>query len=182
MWVNPCGISEVADYQTGGGYWVTPDWHGYGFTMSAGVGSQVAPAGYAGLPAGEALCACGTVAASYDAVAGIGLNVNQPIDGGTPQTTVPVGVGIGYTLFGFQPGMRLELHGLNGATNAAERWCVNLTGPSDIVAWSEFQNACWDGTGPFYNNQPLREVLVMVPGDVVADKAFEFCVAQLNAQ
>ena len=100
---------------------------------------------------------------SWDDIAMIGCNVNQPVEGGQgsegtwlPTDTREVCVyGSGFE--------RIQIQGPEGASNANDRWCAPVPPGGGCVEWIGFNTQCWDYTGAFYAGQPLQVVGALQP-------------------
>jgi hypothetical protein len=169
----------------GGGSYVTMgDWHGYAFTSANGTGSTISPMNFDALTPGQPLCAKGTVgaAADYSGTALVGVNLNQPMGMGMPQTVMMSKAGVYVQVKNNASStLRLQIQGPNGSTDAMDRWCAPLMGTSAFIPWATFNTACWDNTGTAYSGQPLVAAMVIVPGGATDPVTFDFCIQQLMA-
>ena len=93
------------------------------------------------------LCVSGTLGAdiSYASGTGLGINLNQSVDGSTAGTVLVSGTGlsISYSNCG-SSALHLQLNTADGS----KQWCVLLTGTGTAlnVPWSSFTTNCWDST------------------------------------
>jgi hypothetical protein len=100
---------------------------------------------------------------SWEDIAMIGCNVNQPIDGGdgSQLTWVPDGTaGICIEGRGFE---RIQIQGPTGAANPNDRWCAAVPFTGGCVEWQEFNTTCWDNAGNYYRGEPLEVVAALQP-------------------
>ncbi len=168
-----------------GGYFVSGDWAGYGWTATDGSsGSTIVPDNFGevyGLP----FCASGNVAAApdYSGVGIIGVNLNQDFVAGSPIESVwPRNDGVTVTVTNVKGSdLRLQVNGPNGATDANDRWCAPLGTASGtyFVPWSNLNTRCWDNSGAFYTGQAIVSAQLLVPGSNTTDIEFDFCMDAL---
>jgi hypothetical protein len=87
----------------------------------------------------------------------------------------PDGSGLAYnvTNTGRSP-LRVQIQGMAGWPSQA--WCATITGASGRIPWSQFNSACWDGSGTVYDGTPLQNVMILVPGSNVYAVPFSFCL------
>jgi len=100
---------------------------------------------------------------SWDDIAMIGCNVNQPVEGGqgSEGTWLPTDTReICVYGSGFE---RIQIQGPEGASNANDRWCAPVPPGGGCVEWIGFNTQCWDYTGAFYAGQPLQVVSALQP-------------------
>ena len=78
----------------------------------------------------------------------------------------------------------MQVVSVDGATGENEYWCARFTTFDQpvVIPWSDFNTACWDGSGTTYGMQPLASVTVYVPGDNVAARPFDFCINDVAVQ
>ena len=186
---------------TGGtpeGWWTYDplNWHGCAWTgidsTVAGSTTTIVPQEFLTHTAGEPYCVTGTVHDSYEAVALLGFNLNEDPAGadcsydpatatqmGPPGVTLGgSGIAINFTK-SIASTLRVQIQGPDGATNENDRWCATITsvGGKVHMPYSEFNTACWDGTGNAYNNEPISAVVFLVPGaDTGNFTEFDFCI------
>jgi hypothetical protein len=170
-----------------GGYFRTGTWNGYAFTATTLPGTTITPATFDMLPAGEAFCVSGSVAAdpAFGGVSLLGFNINQAqqaAEGETAPavaTAVPTGTGIAvrFTKTVAAP-LRIQIQGPTGETNENDRWCYEIpeTTGTAFARYDQFNTACWDGTGTGYTGQPLTAVLFSVPGDDTTPTPYGYCI------
>ena len=139
----------------------------------------------------------GKVFSNYDAVALLGFNIAQPAAGAScvykpvttgdpplPAAPLPAGTtGIAIN-WGRAVGsqFRIQIQGPNGANDANDRWCYNITdstGPS-FAPYAMFNTKCWDGTGTNYPasnlaSKPISAIVFLVPG-TTAVQNFDFTI------
>jgi hypothetical protein len=133
------------------------------------------------------LCGTGSVAASLDfrEFAAVGFNLNQAVDQTVPGTVIPAASSLVVNFTSSSNGpLRIAIHGPNGDTVAAERWCAELgtvaAGPV-AVPYSVFNTECWlGGSGTTYARQPIRSVLLIVPGSDTSSIPFNVCFTGLS--
>ena len=53
-------------------------------------------------------------------------------------------------------------------------------GAGGFIAWTDFNTACWDGSGTAYALQPLAVASVQVPGGIDAAIPYDFCLNDLT--
>ncbi len=100
---------------------------------------------------------------SWEDVAILGCNLNQPIEGGTgnegtwsPDLTQSICVeGTGFT--------RIQIQGPMGKTDALDRWCANVPQGGGCVGFATFNTECWDGTGIDYMGEELQIAMALQP-------------------
>lgn len=173
-----------------GGYVTTLTWHGYAWTATDGVSaSTISPADFSALPAGQQLCASGTVAgtADYSAVAMLGFSLSQDEgdpapDPGTwsPLDDLQIG-GLTYNVTNNTgTPLRIQIQGPDGDTDPTQRWCAEIIGQTGSIFWHTFNTQCWEGgAGTAYNGiDALESIMVLVPGDLAA-RAFDFCIYEI---
>jgi len=178
-----------------GGYVTRGDWHGYAWTMAitgsypGAVVSTITPATFATLTTlDHQLCAQGVVGKSgdYGGVGMVGINLHQAMSvppAGQPPTLLytPTGTGIAFAVTN-NGGSNLRIQLQDDSGTAAGRWCSSISGEATgTLTWADFNTTCWSpATGSAYNKQPLRDISVLVPGNDVADIAFDFCITVLS--
>jgi hypothetical protein len=168
-------------------YWSSSPWQGYAWIGSSGTGTTVSPANFETHAAGSPYCISGSVAAmsDYSGTAMIGFNINQAegattVGTWTPASTSSGGVQVSVTNRGGSP-LRIQIQGVNGGTDATQRWCADLTGSGGLIPWTSFNTACWDPTtGTAYSGQPIAAVLVLVPGNNQTAVSYDFCIDSLG--
>lgn len=169
---------------SGGAYIEAGAWHGYAFTSASGTGSTISPMNFEARQKGQPLCAMGTVgaAADYSGTALVGMNLNQPMGMGSPQTVMMSKAGV-YVQVKNNAGstLRVQIQGPNGAMDANDRWCASLSGASAFIPWAKFNTKCWDNSGTAYSGQPLVAAMVLVPGTAMDPVKFDFCIETLMA-
>ncbi len=139
----------------------------------------------------------GKVFSNYDSVALLGFNIAQPAAGAScaykpvtagdpplpaaplPSGTTGIAINWGRSV-GSQ--FRIQIQGPNGATDANDRWCYNISdagGPS-FAPYAMFNTKCWDGTGTNYPasnlaSKPISAIVFLVPG-TTAVQNFDFTI------
>lgn len=176
--------ASVSTGSDSGPYFVSGSWHGFAWTSAAGMGSTIMPMDFSAVTAGMPRCVKGSVAATtdYSGTAMLGVNLNQDNSTGAMQMTVTpskAGVQIEVMNNAMSP-LRLQVQGLDGATNADDRWCAVVSGTGGFIPWSMFNTACWDGSGKAYNKEPISAAMLLVPGTTGSAVAFDFCLKSLS--
>lgn len=182
------------------GYWESGDWHGCAWTGvdTRGVGTTITPQDFLTKPAADAYCVSGTVGADpeYESVALLGFNINEPntetceyeavTDATIPPPTGETqasGIAVNFVKQGGDTAFtwRVQLQGANGhlsgEAGASDRWCATITEVQGkvFIPYSDFNTACWDGSGQDYAGEPITAVSFLVPGSPEATP-FNFCV------
>lgn len=168
-------------------YLVIGGWHGYVWDSVTIAGSTITPTSFATAPAGGPYCASGSVASdiNFGGVGIIGWNINQPPGAGTdPPLDVVYPSGTGLTVNFTNNGtsqLRVQIQGLNGATDANDRWCYDIStsayGPVTIP-FSSFNTTCWDTTlGTYYAGQAISAAMLLVPGNDAVATSFNICLS-----
>lgn len=207
------GITSTGGANTGGtpsrpaGYWMASDWGVTDVTWSGcvwtdvdsvtGSTSSIAPADFTGHAPLAPYRVSGSVFNSYESVALLGFNLNEPVTGSSDQcayrvlgdtTVLPPGVmlpgaGGGVTVSWTAqvlPGtFRIELLGADGFSNPASRWCASITevsGPS-FIPFSRFNSRCWDNSGSTFDGSvPVSAIAFYVPGAASAKVTFDYTI------
>lgn len=130
------------------------------------------------------LCYSGVVAAQdgSSGYAMLGININQVKGTDTPaENTPPEGDGLNISLTNTSGSpMRIQIQDDQGGTDASRRWCVEVSGSGGFYAWSDFDTECWGDGGVAYAGEPINVISVMVAGDAVEDRAFDFCLNRIS--
>jgi hypothetical protein len=193
---NPAGYFMTKDWKV-----TTVDWHGCVWTAIDVVSFSstfIAPKDFTTAPAeGGPYRVSGNVFSDYNSVALLGFNLNEAVTGtgpqctydpaksktpGPPPATVPssaTGIAFSWNQLMAPPGgFRIALYATDGLTNAAHRWCATVKDPGgpSFAPFSDFNTACWDGTGAKYNNEPIDAVVFQVPGTASTKSAFDFTI------
>jgi hypothetical protein len=102
--------------------------------------------------------------------------VNQELGSELPGSWQPTSDGIRYDIStSFDELLRLQVVDSN-----QQSYCQVLTHPFGVALLSDFNTACWDGTGqPYAGGTPLRSVEVLVPSNPSDDQLFGICVNEL---
>ncbi len=187
------------------------DWHGCVWTGKdstvANSTTSITPQDFTAVPEGGPYEAKGTVYNDYNAVAMIGFNLNEAITGsstqcvynaaaatqaGPPAITPPsssTGIAVNWSAAKAPPtSFRIQIQGVDGATNDAHRWCYTITdtqGPS-FIPWTSFYTDCWDyptstgdGKTPVQFNpttNTIDAVAFLVPGTAANLAPFDFTI------
>jgi hypothetical protein len=178
------GSGSASAGSDGGPYFVSGSWHGFAWTSASGMGSTIMPMDFSAVTPGMPRCVKGSVAATtdYSGVAMLGVNLNQGNSTGAMQMTVTpskAGVQIDVMNNAMSP-LRFQVQGLDGATNADDRWCAVVTGSGGFIPWSMFNTACWDGSGKAYYTEPISAAMLLVPGGTDAAVPIDFCLTSLS--
>ena len=162
----------------GGGYVLGGSWHGYAWTGTGGQAS-ISPTDF-GLVTDFPLCASGRIEMGDPNVAMVGWNISQeegvdpPLGTTTPMNLTAGGIFVSVT----NPGnsrLRVQIEGPAGYPT--EAWCAPITAGTNVfVPWSAFRTECWGTTGTAYAGEPIKAVIIMVPGEAAAPVNFDFCV------
>ncbi|MBN2802414.1 MAG: hypothetical protein JXR91_04925 [Deltaproteobacteria bacterium] len=169
-----------------GGYVYAGDWSGYAWTgtETPSLGSTITPADYSLYTGDEtALCASGSVAkdAGYGGTAMIGFNLNQAEGATAIGTVTPAKSGVYVDVTNkTAAALRVQIQASDGGTNAAHRWCANITNGTQTIPYTSFNTECWvGGNGKAYDNTPLAAAMIIVPGSNSAAIPFNFCLNAL---
>jgi len=196
------------------GYYMTKDWsvtsvdwHGCVWTGKdstvTGSTTSVTPQDFTtGTKDGGPYEIKGTVFNDYNAVSLLGFNLNEAATGdskqcvynaaaatkdGPPGVTMPSSAtGIAVNWSKSQTGQfRIQIQGVDGATNAAHRWCATIadvSGPS-FIKFSDFYTACWyanqtgkDPGAKYDGTTPISAVVFLQPGDGTKTTPFDFTI------
>ncbi len=179
------------------GYWRYGDWKGCVWTGVdvEDVGTTATPEDFRDRAPTDAYCLSGTVGADedYASVALLGFNLNEdpagadcaydPTDAtakGPPGVTLTAeGIAADFVKQGADTSfvLRVQLQGPDGATDENDRWCATIDAVQGkvFVPYSDFNTACWDGTGDAYAGQPVSAVVFLVPGSQ-EPTPYDFCV------
>jgi hypothetical protein len=174
------GTTSSASGPTGGGYFVSGDWHGYAWT-SASLGSTIAPSDFSADTTGLPFCAKGTVVPSGSTDdAEIGFNINQAQGQNTPVGTwQPTTAGVGGVVVNVSnPGGSTLLVELTvpGTTNY---WAtIGAFDQNFLIPWTTF-NTLLNQSGSTYAGQPIQDIDVRVPGKTVTT-TYSFCVNSIT--
>jgi hypothetical protein len=196
---NSGGITGTGGFNVGGGttggaggtgpgpdYLVIGGWHGYVWD-SVNLTGSITPTSFATATPGGPYCATGSVAAdpAFGGVGIVGWNINQPVGavGTDPPLDVvfPSGTSltVNFTNNGTSP-LRVQIQGLNGATDANDRWCYDIStyvyGPITIP-FSSFNTTCWDNLGSYYAGQGISAAMLLVPGNDALATSFNICLS-----
>lgn len=183
-----------------GGYFASGAWRGYAWTGDdgLGIGTTRTPIDFSDLADGAPFCMTGTVGpdpndpgtmtGGYEGVALLGFNINQEQFGSAPGVEpalgaiapTNLGVAVNYTKASGHT-LRIQLQGPNGATDASQRWCAELTEPAgpEFIEYTSFVTNCWPGGTPQipYNMSPLSAVVMTIPGDDTDPIPYNVCVS-----
>jgi hypothetical protein len=167
-------LSIAANYITGSNY------SGYGYAFispSTTVGGTVANCTIGGT---SALCAAGTLPldSSYGTVGGIGFNLNQASAANSP--TNPISATVASVTVGFtNPGastLRVQI------SKGTTYYCFDVsksTSPVTITT-SQFNTACWDGSGTAWDGTGASAVQLVIPSQATAATPFSACLTAVT--
>lgn len=167
-------LSIAASYITGSNY------SGYGFAYvspSTTVGGTTANCTLGGT---NALCAAGTLPAdtSYGTVAGIGFNLNQASAANSPTNAISATVAsvtVGFTNSGAST-LRVQI------SQGTTYYCFDVsksTSPVTISA-SQFNTACWNGSGTNWDGTGASAVQLIVPSQATVPTPFSACLTSVT--
>ena len=199
---NPAGWYMTKDWNV-----TSVDWHGCAWTgidIVAGTTTKVTPQDFTtGVAEGGPYHVTGTVFNNYNSVALLGFNLNEATTGksdqckynpaaataaGPPGVTFPsstTGIAFNWGQGGTSQ-IRIQIQASDGATNAAHRWCYNVTGAggASFAPYTQFNTACW-GTagsttnplGTYYDGSvQISAVVFLIAGDATKLMPFDFTV------
>jgi hypothetical protein len=198
--VGGAGPNPTPSGENPPGYWTSGNWHGCAWTGvdTLGVGTEITPADFLSLPPGDPYCVSGVVGAhaEYESVALLGFNINEPntvtceyeeVTDATPPAptgmTEASGIAVNFVKQGGDTAFtwRVQIQGpeghLDGEAGAADRWCATITEVQGkvFIPYTDFNTACWDGSGDDYAGEPITAVSFLVPGSP-DETPFDFCV------
>jgi hypothetical protein len=191
---DPPGYYKTADWKV-----TSVDWHGCVWTgvdsTVSGSTTSIMPQDFTGQTTeGGPYEVKGTVFNDYNAVALLGFNLNEATTGsstqckynkaaatssGPPVATIPssaTGIAVNWSETKAPPtSFRIQIQDVDGATNAAHRWCATITdaaGPS-FIKFTDFYPQCWNvgttmspGTAFSPTSNTIDAVVFLVPGSV----------------
>jgi len=167
----------VPESPAGGPYFTSGNLNGYTWVGQAGAGTTLTATGLATSEFSAPICIQGSVAATpdYSGNAMVGLNLNQAMSG-EPMAFTPTlaGLQLGVTNRVASP-LRIQLQTADGAG----LWCAEVTGAGGFIPWTDFNTACWDGSGAAYARQPISLAMITVPGTTTAAVPYDFCLNSL---
>ncbi len=196
---TPAGYYYTKDWSVTSVDWHGCVWTGIDSTVAGSTTAVTTPStkDFTGVAEGGPYRIAGTVYNDYNSVALLGFNLNEAITGSTQcaynaaaasQAGPPVGTipssatGIAFNWSAAKaPGIfRIQIQGVDGATNAAHRWCQTITdtqGPS-FAPFASFTPSCWSTTAPGTAFNPATDtidaVVFLVPGTTAATTPFDF--------
>lgn len=168
----------VADPQPQGPHLKTATLQGHLWLAFSGAGTTLTATGYDVPVVSGPVCIQGSVAATpdYNSNAAIGLNLNQlPNEVPMPFTPTLAGLQVDVANRAGSP-LRILIQTQDGSG----LWCANVNGAGGFIAWTDFNTACWDGSGTAYALQPLAVASVQVPGGIDAAIPYDFCLNGLT--
>jgi hypothetical protein len=188
------------------GYWTYNDWHGCAWTgidtdMTATMKTTITPQDFTAADASKGYCVSGAVGNTYDSVALLGFNLNQPAAGtscvydpaaatsaGPPGVALTkTGLAINFSKTGAFT-LRVQIQTKDGATDANQRWCATIkdaAGPV-FVKYTDFYTQCWNvdqhpddksmwGTQYALTSQ-ASAVVFLAPGVKDTTTPYNFCI------
>jgi hypothetical protein len=166
----------VADPQ--GPHLKTATLQGHLWLAFSGAGTTLTATGYDTPVVSGPVCIQGSVAATpdYNSNAAIGLNLNQ-LPNEVPMPFTPTLAGLQVDVAN-RTGSPLRI--LIQTQDGSGLWCANVNGAGGFIAWTDFNTACWDGSGTAYALQPLAVASVQVPGGIDAAIPYDFCLNGLT--
>lgn len=167
-------LSVSSNYITGSNY------SGYGFAFispSTTVGGTTANCTVGGT---DALCAAGTLPAdtSYGTVAGIGVNLNQ--SSAANSTANPLSITVSSVTVGFtNPGastLRVQI------SQGTTYYCYDVSTATSPVTLSpsQFNTACWNGSGTAWGGTGATAVQLVVPSQSLVTTPFSACLTSVT--
>jgi hypothetical protein len=166
---------------TEGGYVESGPWGGYAWTVVDSSDTTISPSEFSGVGAGGRLCVKGVVSDhGYEVYAILGINIAQARDESWAGVWTPAGSGLAYRLTtNLASPLRIQIQGAAGYPS--ESWCMNLTGNSGKIAWTQFKQYCWADYGsPYDGKTPLQSVMFEVPGGNSSRVSYDFCVSSVE--
>ena len=174
--------TDVGNYRvTAGGYVTSGPWSGYAWTVVDSSDTTISPSEFSGVGDGGRLCVKGVVSDyGYEVYAILGINVAQSRDDSWAGVWTPTGSGLAYSLTtNITSPLRIQIQGAAGYPN--ESWCMNLSGTSGKIAWTQFKQYCWADYGsPYDGKTQLESVMFEVPGTNSARVSYDFCVGSMG--
>ena len=192
---DPPGYYKTADWKVSSVDWHGCVWTGVDSTVS-GSTTSIMPQDFTGQTTeGGPYEVKGTVFNDYNAVALLGFNLNEATTGsstqcqynkaaatssGPPIATIPssaTGIAVNWSETKAPPtSFRIQIQDVDGATNAAHRWCATITdaaGPS-FIKFTDFYPQCWNvgnatmspGTAFSPTSNTIDAVVFLVPGSI----------------
>jgi len=154
--------------------------HGYIFSFAGGSSSSIT------LTYGlTSFCAMGNVAANptYISYAGAGFSVNQPSSStGGPADLLAINakvMTVSFTNPGNSP-LRIQMN-----DPANDNWCYDISNATSpiTIPLTLFNTHCWDGSGSsFTPGTPITSIQLVVPGDSIVNRAYNFCLLGITFQ
>jgi hypothetical protein len=88
---------------------------------------------------------------------------------------VPTAAGVAYEIENVGGSvLRMQINSQAGGS-----WCAPIVGNSGFISGSQFNTACWDNSGTFYNLEPLTSLAIVVPGSDTQTIPFDFCLTSI---
>lgn len=159
-------------------YFKSGNLQGHMWLAQAGAGTTLTTTGYAVAEVTGPVCIQGSVAATpdYNSNASLGLNLNQ-LPNQIPMSFTPTlgGLQLDVTNRAASP-LRIQIQTQDGAG----LWCAVVNGSGGFIAWTDFNTACWDGSGTAYARQPIATANLQVPGGIEAAIPYDVCLNGLS--
>ncbi|HYO94504.1 MAG TPA: hypothetical protein VER33_08320 [Polyangiaceae bacterium] len=193
------GTGGAPPVGSGAGYWTQGNLHGCSWTgvdVVAGTTTMSTPKDFTMKAAADPYCVSGTVHGSYESVALLGFNLNEPAGAncaykpvdvtamGPPAVTLTgTGLAVNFTKKTAST-LRVQIQGPKGASDPNDRWCYTITEPTGPIfaPFNKFNTKCWEvptaampATGVAYAGQPISAVVFLVPGTPVPTP-FNYCI------
>lgn len=150
---------------------------GHMWLSQSGAGTTLTTTGYAVPVATGPVCIQGSVVATpdYNSNATLGLNLNQLRDM-VPMAFTPslAGLTVDVNNRGASP-LRVQIQTEDGSG----LWCAIVNGMGGFIPWTDFNTACWDGSGTAYARQPIAVASLQVPGGNTTATPFDVCLIRI---
>lgn len=175
------GDDDAGTLPVGGPYFTSGNLRGYVWLAQTGAGTSLRVTGYDTAEFTAPVCIRGSVAATpdYSGNAMLGFNLNQPADGELATFTPTLaGLQLNVTNLGASP-LRIQIQAQDGATNDQGRWCAVVNGSGGFIPWTDFNTACWDGSGAAYARQPIVSAILLIPGTTDVAIPYDVCLNEL---
>jgi hypothetical protein len=167
----------VPELPSAGPYLTSGNLKGYTWVAQAGAGTTLTATGLAAAEFTAPICIQGSVAATadYSGNAMIGTNLNQAMEG-VPMAFTPTLAGLEVEVANRAASpLRVQIQTADGAG----LWCALVDGSGGFIPWTDFNTACWDGSGTAYARQPISIAMISVPGGTTAAIPYDFCLNRL---
>ncbi len=153
------------------GYVIAGPWHGSAYAEATD-GGTITPTDFTNA---DSLCASGNLIDAYSSLGIVGFYLNQePGADAAIGTIEPSGDGV-YVNVSNAGGTELRAVLQSGETS----FCAIIEGTGGVVIeWNDFNTACWNNDGDWYDGSPLSAFEVLVPGTIDGERAFDFCLVE----